>query len=161
MTNYTLTLSSDDPSYVNILPLLEIDDHSTLSVDLTLINEDVPPTNVQFDWGDGLIENFDVNSIFPEGINIFKMSPLLKDGYTHIYYPSETALYKSLSAQVLIHYCNGRYAWFIQPIRIRTFDYFESIGDLSLINTNIYPIGNTKEHQLMTHKNQYAIELSS
>lgn len=160
MTNYPLILSSNNPAYVEILPLLNMDDHSTLIVDLTLINEDIPPTNIQFDWGDGNIENFDVNSIEPIGINIFKLSPLLKDGYIHIYYPSETALYKSLSAQILIHYCNGQYAWFIQPIKIRTFDYFESIGDMDLVNTTILPSNNTKEYQLLTHKNQYAIELT-
>jgi hypothetical protein len=137
-----------------------MNDTSVLTLDLSYITERIVPISVRIDWGDGSIENFDKNSSNNDIINIFKFSPLLLNTYTHQYYPSESCLYKCLSAQILITYCNGDYSWFILPLKIRTYDYFESIRDIKLINTNILPNDdNSKEHQLLTSLNRYTIEL--
>jgi hypothetical protein len=160
MNNYTISLPSNTTSYYEILPLLNMEDQSQIILDFSLITERIVPINIQIDWGDNLIENFDKNNVTPEEINIFKFSPLLLKSYKHEYIPSETSLYKCLSAQVIINYCNGDVTWFVIPLKIRTYDYFESIGDVKLLNTNILPIdGNIKEHQLLTSKDGYTIEL--
>jgi hypothetical protein len=140
-----------------------MDDNTIFTIDLSDITETVLPTYVKIDWGDGVVEDFNENNIYDksrENINIFKFSPLLTNLYKHEYTPSSTSLYKNLSAQVLINYSNGDMSWFVIPIQIRTYDYFEAVGDVKLVNTNILPISdNTKEHQLITTNGKFMIEL--
>jgi hypothetical protein len=159
MNIYELTLPTNTTSYYEKLNQIDMDDRSLFRLDVSAITERIIPINIQIDWGDGVIENFDKNNISLTTINVFKFSPLLLQTYTHIYTPSETSLYKSLSAQIIINYCNGDYTWFVIPIKIRTYDYFESIGDILIQNTNIMPIDNVKEHQMIISKGGYTIEL--
>ncbi len=162
MNIYTLNLSSNSTSYITHLEQLEFDDFTRLTLDLSNIVEPVLPVYVKIDWGIGNSTLYD-NNIYRTGsnqINILKYSPILTNTYYNDYYPSETALYKSLSGQVLIRYSNGDITYIVIPIRIRTYGYSESIGDLTLINTNILPIeNNVSEHQLKTSVNGYVIDL--
>lgn len=161
MNNYNLQLPTNTTSYYEKLETISIDDQFNLNLDFSLLTETILPINIEIDWGDGNIENYDKNNIDTDNINIFKFSPLLIAQYNHIYNPSETSLYKCLSAQVLVNYCNGDVTWYVIPIKIRTYDYFESIGDIILQNTNILPDNNQKEHQLLISKGGYTIELLS
>jgi len=157
MTTHTIILPSNTSSYYEKLDDVNVDDRFILTLDFSFITEIILPVNMLINWGDGVIQNFDGVNVDSNDINIFKVSPLLVN-HSHIYNPSETSLYKCLSAQVLINYCNGDYTWFIIPITIRTYDYFESIGDVTLKNTNIL-LDNKKEHQLLISKGGYTIEL--
>ena len=163
MNTSILALSSTTTNQTEQVALISMDDNTTFTLDLSNVTEIVLPTYVKIDWGDGIVEDFNENNIYNnsrENINIFKFSPLLTNLYKHEYKPSSTSLYKNLSAQVLVNYSNGDVSWFIIPIQIRTYDYFEAIGDVRLINTNILPISdNTKEHQLITTNGKFMIEL--
>lgn len=162
MNTYTLSLSSPTTNYIYVHPLIEFDDHTRLTILLDSINEIILPMFLTIDWGDGIVESYD-NDLYQQGrtkVNVFKFSSVLTETYTKEYYPSETTLYKNLTAQVLIDYTNGDAVWFLIPIQIRTSDYFESIYDLKLINTNILPYeGNPTSHQFITEKGGYGIEL--
>jgi len=162
MNTYTLNLSSPTTSYIKHNPQLELDDMTRLVLDVSRLNERVLPIYLKIDWGFGETFLYD-NNVYRTGsnqINIVRYSPLLTDTYPYVYYPSETALFKSLSAQVLVRYSDGTTTWFVIPIRIRTYGYSESVGDLTLINTNILPVeDNLSEHQLKTSVDSYIIEL--
>ncbi len=162
MNIYTLNLSSNSTSYITHLEQLEFDDFTRLTLDLSNIVEPVLPVYVKIDWGIGNSTLYD-NNIYRTGsnqINILKYSPILTNTYYNDYYPSETALYKSLSGQVLIRYSNGDITYIVIPIRIRTYGYSESIGDLTLINTNILPIeNNISEHHLKTAVDGFILDL--
>lgn len=162
MNTYTLNLSSPSTNYVFANPLLEFEDHTRLTLTLDSVNEVILPVFLKIDWGDGTSESFD-NDLFQQGrtkVNIFRFSSILTETYSKDYYPSNTALYKSLTAQVFIDYSNGNNVWFLIPIKIRTYDYFESIYDLKLTNTNILPYaGNPTTHQLITGKDGTIIEV--
>lgn len=162
MNTYNLELQSTTTSETQVLPTLQLTDFTKLSLDLSGINETILPAFLKIDWGDGNSQIFD-NDLLRFGnntVNILKFSPLLTDTYSKTYYPSSTSLYKSLTAQVLVNYINNDTVWIIIPIEIRTNDYFESIYDLNLINTNILPQeSNTKEHQFITGSGGFLIEL--
>lgn len=166
MNSLTISLSSPSPSYTKIYEELYIEDLTNVTVSLSGMNESILPLYMTIDWGDGNIESFDndvyknyrTSSIFAEVIS-GKFSSIFQNTYQHKYFPSPTTLYKSLTSQVMVEYCNGSINWFIIPMKIRTYDYFESISDLTLINTNILPeSGNPKEHQFLTDKGGFLIE---
>ena len=159
MNSYTLFLSSSGTSYIKSNSELNFDDHTLLTLSVSALNEKVLPIYLQIDWGFGNVLTYD-NNIYESGNPIYKFSPILTNTYSYEYYPSSTAMYKSLSAQILVRYSNGDYTWFVIPIRIRSYDYSESIKDLDLINTNILPNdSNTSEHQLKTSEGGFIIEL--
>jgi hypothetical protein len=119
------------------------------------------PVYLKIDWGDGVTELFD-NDIF-HNLDVYNSpvvgNKLLTDLYTHVCYPSTTSLYKSFNVQVLIVYNDSNYNLFTIPITIRTYDYFETIYDINLINVNILPTStNSKEFQLITKKDNSIIE---
>jgi hypothetical protein len=160
MNTYTIALSSNTTSHIETFPEITLEDYTSMTINLEDLTTRILPIRVTIDWGDK-IEVYDKNNIYYNTslTNNSIDRPLFGD-YSHEYPPSSSSLYKRLSAQVLVNYSNGNYSWFIIPIKIRTYDYFESIGDLSLTNTNILPIeGNLKEHQFITSIGGYAIEM--
>jgi hypothetical protein len=163
MNNYSINLSSNTTNYSQLLPLLEFDDHTTLVINAAGISNEIMPIYIKIDWGDGRSETFD-NSIASNGstATLYTTSELFDKSYRHEYYPSENTLYKGLSAQVLVMYTNGNFSFFVIPIQIRTYDYFESIYDMHLKHSNILPLEhNPKEHYFSTEKDGYLIELRS
>lgn len=163
MNNITINLSSNDTTYTSVLSNIYLEDHTTLSIDIQNVSDTVIPTYMKIDWGDGTskLYNNDIPQQTRDSLNVFSYSNLLESTYDHEYYPSQTTLFKNLTAQVLINYSNGDYAWFILPITIRTYDYFESIYDLTLVNTNILPTeNNNKQHQFISTKDRFTLELS-
>ena len=164
MNTYTLSLSSDSTSLIRHIDPVVFNDFTKLTIDLNDIDEKTPPIFVKIDWGVGDdVMTYD-NDLYVEGRrnNLITYSKVLRDTYTFNYYPSTYALYKSLSAQVLVEYVNGDQSWFVIPIEIRTYDYLESFHDLKIINTNILPLsGNPVEYQLRADKDNQIIELIS
>lgn len=167
MNNQYISLSSNSVSSVETLSEIELDDLTTINLNLSGINERFIPLYMTIDWGDEDQETFDnsifktyrSDSIFPE-ILYGKFSSLLSETYSHIYYPSDTTLYNKLTAQVYIDYSNGDYTWIKIPLKIRNRDYFESIYDIDLINTNILPsTSNKKQHQFIIDEGGFLIEI--
>lgn len=163
MNSYTLKLSSTNTSNVSRLGELNFDDYTTLKINLQAVTESVVPLYMKIDWGTGSEPIIYDNDLYRDNVderNLFKFSPILNASYSYEYYPSSYALYKSLSAQVLIQYVNGDYSWFIIPIRIRTFDYLESLSDVKLINSNILSDSNDSiEYQFRSIKDNQLFEL--
>jgi hypothetical protein len=162
MNTYNLNLSSNSTNYVKILPEVNFDDITNFTISFDHMDESFIPISINIDWGDANTEFYD-NNVNQTGltlINNFNVSPIFLNTYTHKYYPSTNSLYKSLSGQILVKYSNFDQSWFIFPIKIRTYDYFESVYDLELINTNILPdIGNPKQHQLVTDIGKFLVEV--
>lgn len=168
MNYYTLSVASTATSAVEIKPEVVFDDHTTLIINLSGATETFIPIYLKLDWGDGenevisnsLYKVYREESILTEVI-YGKFSSILNNSYMHAYYPSTSARYKSLSAQVYIEYSNGNFSWFVQPIKIITRDYFESIYNMKLLNTTILPIvGNTKQQHFAIDTGGFLIETS-
>jgi len=162
MTTYNLNLSSDSTSNVKMLQLINFDDITDFSISFNNMDESFIPISIQIDWGDGNIDFYDNNVNIQDLtiVNNFNISPIFLNTYTHKYYPSINSLYKTLSGQILINYSNFDQSWVIFPIKIRTYDYFESIYDLKLVNTNILPYNNNpKQHQLITDVGKFLVEV--
>lgn len=163
MNTYNLNLSSTSTSTIYRSNTLSLNDHTELILNLGGVTESIVPIYAKIDWGDGekpVVYDNDIYRLSQDTNNLFKFSPLLNNLYKHEYYPSTYALYKNLSAQVLINYSNGDKSWFIIPIEIRTYDHIESMGDINLINSNILPLSNNPiEYQLKALKNNQIIEL--
>ena len=162
MNTYTLNLSSSTATHVGVAPLTHFDDRTELSLTFIDMYEGVVPISMRIDWGDGDIDFYD-NNIDQQDVklvNTFNVSPLFLATYNHTYYPSSTSLYKSIYCQILVTYSNYDQSWHTIPIQIRTYDYFESVYDLKLINTNILPYNNNpKQHQLLTDIGNFLIEV--
>lgn len=154
MNSYTLSLSSNATSAVEIRPEIIFDDHTTLRINLSGLTEAFVPIYLKLDWGDGVSEfvNNSLYKVYREDsilneVIYGKFSSVLNEDYLHAYYPSASARYKLLSAQVYMEYSDGESSWFVQPIKIITRDYFESIYDIRLIDTNILPISSNNKQQ--------------
>ena len=163
MNTYTIYLSSSDTSTHQHLDPLVFDDFTKLNINLLGITEAILPCYLKIDWGiGGDVELYD-NNVYRVGrdtVDVLRFSPIFTNTYSQEYYPSSYALYKTLSSQVLVNYSNGDNSLFVIPIKIRTYDYFESLEDLKLKNTNILGLsGNTLEHQLIATKDNQLIEM--
>jgi hypothetical protein len=168
MNTLTIYLSSSSLSGTNIRPEIELEDKTTLTFNLSGLSEEYFPSYLLIDWGDGVSEKFDANlykkyreeSIFEE-VMYGKFSQIVQNTYDHVYHPSPTTLFNSISAQFLVKYSNGDYVWFIQPIKVRSYDFYESLGGVRVVNTVILDDeNNSSEHQLLSKTGQL-IELTA
>jgi hypothetical protein len=158
-----ISLQSANTSTIETLELVELYDHTKITLNLDNIYDGTIPVFVKIDWGDGDSITID-NDIFnyPDRINlnIFNPNPILTTPYSHEYYPSKNSLYLFLTLQVLIYYSDSNYNLFTIPIQIRTNDFFEAIEDIKLIGVNILPYSyNPKQYQLKASVNQQIIEI--
>jgi len=160
MNTYTISLSSDSTEYKSTLPTVELLDQTRIELILTDIYSKVVPAYLKIDWGDGKVDTVDNDIYQNTSTNTIKENNVLVETYTHIYDPSAYALYKRFTVQVYIMYRNLKYCLITIPFSLRSYDFFESIVDLNLINTNILPTeNNDKEYQLLTTKNNSIVEL--
>lgn len=166
MNTQTIFLSSDNTYSISTESQYVLYDHSTVTINISGITEEFIPTYLKIDWGDGstdtynnsLYKNYREVSILNE-VLYGKYSSIFAETINHIYYPSSSARYKSLSAQVLIEYSDGNYSWFVIPIKIITGDYFETIFDLKHVGVNLLPLSaNTKLHTFSTDAGGFLIE---
>lgn len=100
---------------------------------------------LQIDWGDGtpkrtfqkdLIYDYREQSIFNE-ILYGKIRGSIATFYSHFYSNSLNSYNSSLTAQFLLVYNNGVHAHIIQPISVFSGSYYDEIGELSILNTQI------------------------
>lgn len=169
MNNYSINLSSNSSSGYQITDELIFDDATKLNVNLLHIYEDVYPGSVHIDWGDGYTESisneffkrYRETSIINEVI-YGKFTKIPTTTYSHTFYPSATALYKSTTAQIRIDYVNGSNYTFNVPITIRSGDYYETIFDLDLVSTAIMPLSsNIKSYTFATEQGSYILETTT
>lgn len=159
MNNSYLALSSSNTSTTTNLPLVVLNDITTLNVVLTGVSENFLPCFLKINWGDG-IEDFFENDVM---LNLFspinRYSEVLNTSYNHIYYPSISATSQNLSANFYVSYCNGDISTFTVPISVVNYNYTQSIEDLTLINTiNKF---DKKIHQFVSKNGGYLIELET
>lgn len=167
MKTENISFETNTSAVSTVLPEIMLYDMTTVALTLSGISENQIPTLVKINWGDesvvevannSFIKNYREDSIFPE-VMYNKFSTILGRKYTHIYYPSTIARFKSLSAQIVIEYFNGDRASIIQPLKILSEDFYESIQDLKHINTNILPVsGNNKQFIFSTLKDGFLVE---
>jgi len=165
MNTYTVTISSGASNIVETLQEVNLDDFTELSLDISSLYSEIIPIYLKIDWGDGDIVIYD-NDIYTTitafNINILNANTVFNTVYTKKIYPSSSKLYKNFHIQLYIKYSNGEYSWFKLPVSVKTYDFFEAIGDLRLGNVNILPIeGNPKEYQLLTFVDNTILELRS
>lgn len=169
MNNYYLNLSSNNSSTISKLSEIELNDLTTLNISLSGLVETPYPLYLAIDWGDGtsekyentIFKNYRTSNIIPE-ILYGKFSSIFQNIYQHTYKPSTTTLYKKLTAQCYVEYSDSTYTWFLLPIEIRSYGYFEAVGDMRLYNTNILPLtSNGKQHQFITDKGGFLVEIEN
>jgi hypothetical protein len=161
MNTYTINLSSNSSNYSQKLSTTHFDDISKLEIIPHNLFSGSIPLYIVIDWGDGVSETIN-NSIESDRLaaTVSTTHDMFYKTYSHEYYPSTNSLYKQLSAQILVFYMNGEFSFFVIPIQIRTYDYFESMYDIHLKHTNILPLEyNPKEHYFSTERDGYLIEL--
>lgn len=163
MNTKTLYLSSTNSSLYDVSEELELEDHTNFIIDLSKIYNKILPSFIKIDWGDGTDSEMYDNDMYildRKEANAFSYIPAFSKTYSHEYYPSSTSLYLNLSAQVLINYVNGDFYWNIIPIKVRTYDYFESLLDVKLEKNLLLPTYPEKTKIFMKEaKNGYLLQL--
>lgn len=161
--------SSAEQRQTEVLSEILLYDKTTVSVSLTGIPEVLLPLYLEIDWGDGTTEFFE-NEIFKyyrkDNITLEviqgKMSTILSRDYQHTYNPPNFALYKVITAKFSLRYSNNYVTVTDIPLKIRAGDYFETIGDMKLYNTEILSTpDNDKRHQFLTKNGGYLVELET
>ncbi len=169
MNTQTIGFASSATALSSTLDEVKLYDLTSVTFILSGISESQIPLYLRVNWGDGNVEtyensfskNYRVDSIIPE-ILYNKISSVLSNEISHIYYPSASARYKLLSAEVNIEYINGDICSIVQPFKIITADYFESIGDIKHISANILQLsGNNKQFMFSVDKGGFLIESES
>jgi len=166
MNERTIPIESTSTAFSALYSEVVLYDFTNVTFLLSGIDETLLPLYLKINWGDGnldtifnrFVKDYKKDNIIPE-ILYNKVSTIITDAPAHLYYPSSTARYKKLSAEILIEYFNGDVCSIIQPFKIITTDYFESIGDLRHLHTNIMPLtSNNKQFIFSTLKDGFLIE---
>jgi hypothetical protein len=159
MNNTYLSLSSSITSKTDKLPLLVLNDMTTLNVILTGVSENFLPCFLKINWGDDVEEFFENDVVFNISSPTNRFSEVLNTTYSHIYYPSGSSTSRDLSANFYVSYCNGDMTTFTVPISVINYNHTQSIEDLTLINT--ISKFDKKIHQFVTKNGGYLIELET
>lgn len=121
---------------------------SSVTFILTGINEEFNSALfLEIDWGDGsakeyyqkdLIFDYREESIFNE-ILYGKVGGSIATFYTHNFFNNVSSYNVALSSQFLFTFSNGSTLLIIQPIGVFKNSYYDEIGDLTLLNTQVTP----------------------
>ena len=167
MNTHTIYLTSTNTADDQVLNEIDLFDLTKLTLDLSQVYSGVFPNYLAINWGDNsdieepditIYRNYKTDSIYPE----------VKDGaspvffnkpYTHIFYPSETALKKVMTMRVNVGYITGNTTKFTIPLNVRTEGYFENINDLDLLNVSLL---NNKDNKsiftFLTKQDNYVLQ---
>jgi hypothetical protein len=168
MNTYNLFLSSNTTGITETMSNIDIFDQTLFTIDITGVSEIVPLKNISINWGDGvesvfsnrLFKNYRTESIFPE-LTAGKFSSIFNEEINHKYNLSNS-IYTLLTCQVLIEFVNNKHNLYIIPITFKTYEFFDAIGELFLVNTNLLPLpGNNVKMTFMTSINNQIIESTS
>lgn len=141
-------LTSSAVNIQKILPAVTIKGKTSITFILTGINETTNyATYLDINFGDTAkilklnrdsVYDYKTKSIFDE-ILYGKIGGTILNMYEHTYINSTSSINQPLTAQFLVTFRNGSQSLFIQPLDVYTSSYYDEIGDLSLINTQISP----------------------
>ena len=170
MNTYTLSLSSTEPGVQRTLQTIELFDLTNFTVDLSDIYSTVFPNYIGIGWGDGtplqepaikVFRNYKTESIYPEVLK--GASPVyLNDNYSHLYFPSDFALKKSLTLRVNIGYITGETSKFSVPINVRTSSYSEDVEDIEIIGIDLLnDHNNSSRFTFLTKKDNYIVQMDN
>tara|TARA_R110000772_G_scaffold245386_2_gene358812 strand:- start:604 stop:1116 length:513 start_codon:yes stop_codon:yes gene_type:complete len=170
MNTLKITLSSADSTSTNYVAQQSLSESTNVTLSMDGVFEDSLVRKLTIDWGDGTeiekitgghLKTYREDSILNE-VLYGKLSPLLSAEYTHDYVPSSTTLVKLLSAQILIDYTSDNASLFIIPFEIRAGSFYDSIGDLNIVQTNLIPVSsNSVNFTFSTEKDGHIIEAYS
>lgn len=129
-------------------PVANFKGTSTVTFVLTGVNEEIDSVLfLEIDWGDGskkeyyqkdLIFNYREESIFNE-ILYGKVGGSIATFYDHIFFNNTTNYNVALSSQLLLTFSSGATLLIIQPISVFKNSYYDEIGDLNLLSTQVTP----------------------
>jgi len=170
MNTYTLSLSSTEPGIGRTLQTIELFDLTNFTVDLSDIYSTVFPNYIGIGWGDGtpleepaikVFRDYKTESIYPEVLK--GASPVyLNEGYSHLYFPSDFALKKSLTLRVNIGYITGETTKFSVPVNIRTSSYSEDVEDIEIIGIDLLnDENNSSRFTFLTKKDNYVVQMDN
>lgn len=155
MNTTTIFLSALSANENFTFPEQNLEDVTTMTVNIYNLAETFLPLYFKIDWGDNVVDVFQ-NNLFKDyrveditsEVLFGKFSPLFAKTFSHKYTPSPTSNTKNLTAVMTMVYPNSSNV-FTVPIEISSYNYAESVGDIKLKNTNIMDNGD-KEHQFIT-----------
>ena len=145
--NVFYNLSAADSNIMLIKEPLIFKGSTSLNFILTgIVEEENEVLAIHIDWGDGtpkqiiqkdLIFDYREQSILNE-IIYGKIRGRITTTYAHTFYNNSLSSHNiSLTSQFLLSFNNGVYINFVQPISIFTNSYYDEIGDLNILNTQI------------------------
>lgn len=159
MNNLSISLSSNQPDYQEILDEIILNDLTNFQISLSGLSESTLPYFLTIDWGDGDI-TVDENDVFgPNDIPNNRISSMFFKEYSHVYKPSINSTSKTLSAAITVKYINGDESNFTIPLEMVNFDYETSIKDFKLISSSSN--GNKNTHRLLSETSGYIVEIET
>ena len=170
MNTYTFSVSTTLPTVEHTYSTIDLFDQTNFIIDLSDVYCDVFPNYIAFNWGDGssveepelsIYKNYRTDSIYSE---ILKgPSPLfLNKNYSHIYYPSNIALNKSVTLRINIEYVTGAVTKLTVPVNIRTAGYHESVEDMEVVGLDLFNTDvNSSRYTLLTKKDNYLLQVDN
>lgn len=165
MNSLSLLLSSNPSSTTITLSSVYMNDASMVSLDFTGVDKSKVPASVKIRWGDNSTDEFYTSSFFVSRrtFSIFNEVQLGGDytvlnTYSHIYTPSDTALTRVLSCQALVTYIDDTSCRFVIPMTIYSPSFYTKIGDIELLQSNIYNKDKSTLYTFATKAEGFIIE---
>lgn len=166
MNTYNILLDSTSTAHVETLPEIILDDRTTVNVILSGVSESSLPLSLAIDWGDNTTQPIINGSYFTQyrtqpitnEVLYGRLSNILATTYSHTYVPAAAALYKAVTAQIVLKYVNGDTTEFYIPIKVRSAEYYESIYDMSLLSTTIVSLTSNAKAFTYATETGYIVE---
>lgn len=145
--NYTISSSPNDITFI-AAPLL-LKGATTLSVSLTGVSErDYKVDLLTINWGDSskqevykrdIFFNYKTSSIFNE-ILYGKLGGSILGEYNHDFINSSSNYEITYTLNMVMQKNNGKYVYIEQPVRCFWGSFYDSIGDLSIMDMRVLPL---------------------
>ena len=167
MNTYTFSISTISPNVEKTYGTIDLFDQTNFTIDMSDVYAAVFPNYIAFNWGDDspieepdikIFRNYKTESIYPEVLN--GASPVfLNKKYSHIYYPSDFALKKSMTLRINIGYITGALTQLTVPIAVRAESYYDTIGDMEIAGIDILnDENNSSRFTFLTKKDNHLIQ---
>jgi hypothetical protein len=167
MNTYTFSISTTSPDNEKTYSEINLFDQTNFTIDMTDVYSDVFPNYIAFNWGDNspieepdikIFRDYKTESIYPEILN--NASPVfLNTTYSHIYYPSDFALKKSMTLRINIGYITGALTKLTVPVTVRAESYYDTIGDMEITGIDLLnDENNSSRFTFLTKKDNHLIQ---
>ena len=170
MNTYTFGVSTTQPTVEHTYPTIDLFDQTNFIIDLSNVYCDLFPNYIAFNWGDGssveepqltICKDYRTSSIYSEVLK--GPSPIfLNKDYSHIYYPSNIALNKSVTLRINIEYVTGAVTKLTVPVNIRTAGYHQTVEDMEVVGLDLLDNEmNSSRYTLLTKKDNYLLQVDN